>query len=67
MYLKCLIDSSLSVDSLICRFLLQYSKASTVLSAGGIRQQFSLPENIYLSLASSEFMRNINVGHVEVG
>lgn len=37
-----------------------YSKASTVLSAGGIRQQFSLPENIRLSLASADFMRNIN-------
>nr|XP_046267117.1 FAD-dependent oxidoreductase domain-containing protein 1 [Scatophagus argus] len=39
---------------------LTYSQASTVLSAGGIRQQFSLPENIYLSLASAHFMRNIN-------
>ncbi|KAK2828402.1 hypothetical protein Q5P01_019436 [Channa striata] len=39
---------------------LTYSQASTVLSAGGIRQQFSLPENICLSLASAEFMRNIN-------
>lgn len=37
-----------------------YSRASTVLSAGGIRQQFSLPENILLSLHSADFMRNIN-------
>lgn len=37
-----------------------YSRASTVLSAGGIRQQFSLPENILLSLHSANFMRNIN-------
>lgn len=37
-----------------------YSKASTVLSAGGIRQQFSLPLNITLSLASAHFMRHIN-------
>ncbi|XP_010868605.1 FAD-dependent oxidoreductase domain-containing protein 1 [Esox lucius] len=37
-----------------------YSQASTVLSAGGIRQQFSLPENIVLSIASADFMRNIN-------
>ncbi|XP_061754898.1 FAD-dependent oxidoreductase domain-containing protein 1 isoform X2 [Nerophis ophidion] len=37
-----------------------YSKASTVLSAGGIRQQFSLPENICLSLESADFLRNIN-------
>lgn len=42
---------------------LQYSQASTVLSAGGIRQQFSLLENIHLSLVSADFMRNINVGH----
>lgn len=37
-----------------------YSRASTVLSAGGIRQQFSLAENILLSLHSANFMRNIN-------
>ncbi|XP_051904042.1 FAD-dependent oxidoreductase domain-containing protein 1 [Hippocampus zosterae] len=37
-----------------------YSQASSVLSAGGIRQQFSLPENIRLSLASADFLRNIN-------
>ncbi|XP_071883836.1 FAD-dependent oxidoreductase domain-containing protein 1 isoform X1 [Anas platyrhynchos] len=38
-----------------------YSRASTVLSVGGIRQQFSLPENIRLSLFSAAFLRNINV------
>ncbi|XP_034033573.1 FAD-dependent oxidoreductase domain-containing protein 1 isoform X2 [Thalassophryne amazonica] len=37
-----------------------YARSSTVLSAGGIRQQFSLPENIYLSLISADFMKNIN-------
>ncbi|MBN3300456.1 FXRD1 protein, partial [Amia calva] len=42
-----------------------YSQASTVLSAGGIRQQFSMPENIHLSLSSAEFMRNINE-HLDV-
>uniref|UniRef100_H3CDP4 FAD-dependent oxidoreductase domain-containing protein 1 n=1 Tax=Tetraodon nigroviridis TaxID=99883 RepID=H3CDP4_TETNG len=42
-----------------------YSQASTVLSVGGIRQQFSLPENIYLSLASADFLRNINE-HLDV-
>uniref|UniRef100_A0A4W3GWU1 FAD-dependent oxidoreductase domain-containing protein 1 n=1 Tax=Callorhinchus milii TaxID=7868 RepID=A0A4W3GWU1_CALMI len=36
-----------------------YSKASTALSVGGIRQQFSLPENIHLSLDSACFLRNI--------
>ncbi|XP_058400832.1 FAD-dependent oxidoreductase domain-containing protein 1 isoform X3 [Diceros bicornis minor] len=39
-----------------------YSQASTVLSVGGIRQQFSLPENIQLSLFSVDFLRNINEG-----
>lgn len=38
-----------------------YSQASTGLSVGGIRQQFSLPENIQLSLFSVDFLRNINV------
>ncbi|XP_003795974.1 FAD-dependent oxidoreductase domain-containing protein 1 [Otolemur garnettii] len=37
-----------------------YSQASTGLSVGGIRQQFSLPENIQLSLFSASFLRNIN-------
>ncbi|XP_014398897.1 PREDICTED: FAD-dependent oxidoreductase domain-containing protein 1 isoform X2 [Myotis brandtii] len=37
-----------------------YSQASTGLSVGGIRQQFSLPENIQLSLFSVDFLRNIN-------
>ncbi|XP_054612005.1 FAD-dependent oxidoreductase domain-containing protein 1 [Dunckerocampus dactyliophorus] len=37
-----------------------YSQASTVLSAGGIRQQFSLLENICLSMDSADFLRNIN-------
>lgn len=37
----------------------QYAKASTVLSAGGIRQQFSIKENIELSQFSAEFLRDI--------
>lgn len=37
-----------------------YSKASTGLSVGGIRQQFSLPQNVQLSLFSFDFLRNIN-------
>ncbi|KAG8230939.1 hypothetical protein J437_LFUL002972 [Ladona fulva] len=37
-----------------------YSKASTVLSVGGLRQQFSLPENIQMSLFAVDFFRNIN-------
>ncbi|XP_023390498.1 FAD-dependent oxidoreductase domain-containing protein 1 isoform X2 [Pteropus vampyrus] len=37
-----------------------YSRASTGLSVGGIRQQFSLPVNVQLSLFSVDFLRNIN-------
>ncbi|XP_066115775.1 FAD-dependent oxidoreductase domain-containing protein 1 isoform X3 [Saccopteryx bilineata] len=37
-----------------------YSRASTGLSVGGIRQQYSLPENIQLSLFSVSFLRSIN-------
>ncbi|XP_031838059.1 FAD-dependent oxidoreductase domain-containing protein 1 [Nomia melanderi] len=37
-----------------------YSTSSTVLSAGGLRQQFSMQENIEMSLFGAEFLRNIN-------
>lgn len=37
-----------------------YAKASTTLSVGGLRQQFSLEENIEMSLYGAEFIRNIN-------
>lgn len=36
-----------------------YTQASTVLSVGGIRQQFSIAENIQLSQYGMEFLRNI--------
>ncbi|XP_055634547.1 FAD-dependent oxidoreductase domain-containing protein 1 [Toxorhynchites rutilus septentrionalis] len=36
-----------------------YQEASTCLSVGGLRQQFSIVENIQLSLYGAEFMRNI--------
>ncbi|XP_053126241.1 FAD-dependent oxidoreductase domain-containing protein 1 isoform X2 [Hemicordylus capensis] len=39
---------------------LQYTKASTVLSVGGIRQQYSMPENIQMSRFSAHFLRLIN-------
>ena len=35
-----------------------YARSSTALSVGGIRQQFSTPENILLSLFTAEFLRN---------
>lgn len=37
-----------------------YYDASTTLSVGGLRQQFSLEENIEMSLYGSEFLRDIN-------
>ena len=37
---------------------LQYSHASTTLSVGGIRQQFSLRENIQMSMFTADFLRN---------
>lgn len=37
-----------------------YCDASTTLSVGGLRQQFSLEENIEMSLYGAEFLRNIN-------
>ncbi|XP_012284664.1 FAD-dependent oxidoreductase domain-containing protein 1 isoform X2 [Orussus abietinus] len=37
-----------------------YKHASSVLSVGGLRQQFSLPENIEMSLFGAEFIRNAN-------
>ncbi|XP_020278621.1 FAD-dependent oxidoreductase domain-containing protein 1-like [Pseudomyrmex gracilis] len=37
-----------------------YAKASTTLSVGGLRQQFTLEENIEMSLYGAEFMRNVN-------
>lgn len=37
----------------------QYTHASTTLSVGGIRQQFSLRENIEMSLFSVDFLRNV--------
>lgn len=36
-----------------------YQQCTTTLSVGGVRQQFSLKENVELSMASSEFLRNI--------
>eukprot|EP00730_Choanoeca_flexa_P015559 TRINITY_DN7173_c0_g1_i2.p1 TRINITY_DN7173_c0_g1~~TRINITY_DN7173_c0_g1_i2.p1 ORF type:complete len:437 (+),score=49.04 TRINITY_DN7173_c0_g1_i2:104-1414(+) len=36
-----------------------YSKASATRSAGGIRQQFSLPENITMSLYGLDFLRGL--------
>jgi len=38
-----------------------YSRSSTALSVGGIRHQFSTPENIRLSLFSAEFFRGARV------
>ena len=37
-----------------------YRYASTTLSVGGMRQQFSLPENIEMSLFGADFLRSAN-------
>nr|XP_054755475.1 FAD-dependent oxidoreductase domain-containing protein 1-like [Lytechinus pictus] len=38
---------------------MSYTRASSSLAVGGIRQQFSVPENVYMSLYSAHFLRNI--------
>lgn len=48
---------------------LTYEKASTTLSVGGLRQQFSLEENILMSLYAADFFRDIKLhlgAHVDV-
>jgi len=37
-----------------------YAEASTCLSVGGVRQQFSLPENVQMSLFGAEFLRSVH-------
>lgn len=37
-----------------------YETASTTLSVGGMRQQFSVEENVQMSLYGADFLRNIN-------
>lgn len=37
-----------------------YKKCSTVLSVGGLRQQFSVEENVQMSLFTADFLRNIH-------
>lgn len=36
-----------------------YKQASSALAVGGIRQQFSSPENVLMSLYGAEFLRNV--------
>jgi len=43
-----------------------YSKCSTTLSVGGLRQQFSMPENVEMSLYGADFLRQAHrLLHVE--
>ena len=37
-----------------------YQSCSAMLSAGGIRQQFSVPENIEMSKYGAEFLKNMD-------
>ena len=48
----------LAMNNLYKNVCFQYKKASTPLSVGGIRQQFSLPENVKMSLFGAEFIRD---------
>jgi FAD-dependent oxidoreductase domain-containing protein 1 len=44
---------------------LQFKKASTALSVGSIRQQFSIKENIQMSLFGAEFLKNMGAFGVQ--
>ncbi|XP_066248334.1 FAD-dependent oxidoreductase domain-containing protein 1-like [Euwallacea similis] len=48
-----------SFDVVVIDKDLSFSKCATSLSVGGLRQQFSLPENIQMSLFGYEFIRNL--------
>ena len=37
-----------------------YQSCSAMLSAGGIRQQFSVPENIQMSIYGADFLKNMD-------
>ena len=37
----------------------QYTRASTMLSVGGLRHQFSLPENVQMSMFMTEFLKDV--------
>ncbi|OWF46121.1 FAD-dependent oxidoreductase domain-containing protein 1-like [Mizuhopecten yessoensis] len=37
-----------------------YAQASSMLSVGGVRHQFSIPENVQMSMFTTDFIRNIH-------
>ncbi|XP_060084218.1 FAD-dependent oxidoreductase domain-containing protein 1-like [Ylistrum balloti] len=37
-----------------------YAQASSMLSVGGVRHQFSIPENVLMSMFTTDFIRNIS-------
>ena len=49
-----------AIRILLAAIFLQYKMASTALSVSSIRQQFSLKENIQLSMWSSNFLQNVS-------
>ncbi|KAH3791172.1 hypothetical protein DPMN_144652 [Dreissena polymorpha] len=37
---------------------MQYTRASTMLSCGGVRHQFTIPENVQMSMFTTEFLKH---------
>ena len=46
-------------------FVLKFAETASMHSFGGIRQQFTIPENILMSLFTSQFVKNAQVRNVD--
>lgn len=44
-------------EEMIAYKVFQYTRASSMLSVGGLRHQFSLPENVQMSMFTTEFLK----------
>ncbi|XP_022084259.1 FAD-dependent oxidoreductase domain-containing protein 1-like isoform X2 [Acanthaster planci] len=52
-------DSEVGLNVLVVERDNMYTRASTTLSVGGIRQQFSIPANVEMSMYSAEFLKTV--------